>query len=235
MMIKALVLFTRIFNVGNMASSFQHPWWLPLLRHSVMSTWTSIRKHVMRELHGEGCGGYLARDKSSVIVEDCNFRPHLKTNVTRKCELCWVCQLAKGQRKNMELYWPPPIPHEAWQDLSMDFVLGLPKTAQKVDSIFVVIDRFSKTAHFIQYSIIVDAMKIATLFFKEVVRLHGQPKRIMSAAQIQSSWATYGRHGKWCEKLQFPSAYHPQTNCHTEVVNRSLRKLLWCFSCRAYL
>lgn len=44
-----------------------------------MSTWTSIRKHVMRELHGEGCGGYLARDKSLVIVEDCNFWTHLKT------------------------------------------------------------------------------------------------------------------------------------------------------------
>jgi len=124
--------------------------------------------------------GHFGVSKTLETLQEHFFWPHMRKSVHSFCNKCIACRKAKSKVHPHDLYTSLPIPTMPWVDISMDFILGLPKTSKGKDSIFVVVDRFSKMAHFIPCHKVDDACYIANLFFKEVVRLHGLPRSIMS-------------------------------------------------------
>lgn len=185
---------------------------------------SSLRLKIIKELHEEG---HVGRDRTLHLVSQSYFWPSMRREVERFVERCHICQVSKGTATNAGLYMPLPVPTKPWVDISMDLVLGLPRTQRGNDSIFVVVDRFSKMAHFVACKKTADVVRVAQMFFKEIYRLHGLPKSIVSDRDTKflshfwlSLWKMVGT------KLNFSSAYHPQTDGQTEVVNRSLGNLL---------
>ena len=134
----------------------------------------------MREGHGGGLMGHFGVLKTLSLLQEHFYWLNIKGDIVKICERCLKCRKAKSKLKPHGLYLPLPIPSFPWVDLSMDFILGLPKSRTGNDSIFVVVDRFSKMAHFIACNKTDDAYNIANLFFKEIVRLHGMNRTIVS-------------------------------------------------------
>ena len=93
---------------------------------------------------------------------------------------CDVCQRVKASHlKVAGTLQPLPIPSSKWEDISMDFIVGLPNTSQKHDSIWVIVDRLTKTAHFIPMNTTYPTKKYAEIYLDQIVRLHGVPKTII--------------------------------------------------------
>jgi hypothetical protein len=137
----------------------------------------SLRTKIIQELHGEA---HVGRDQTCLLVVVSYFWPSIWKEVGRFVAQCRVCQVAKWGATNVGLYMPLSVPIWLWSDINMDFVLGLPRTQRGFDSIFVMVDMFSKMAHFISCKKTTDVVNVAELFFREVYQLHGLPESIVS-------------------------------------------------------
>jgi hypothetical protein len=187
----------------------------------------SVRHLLLHEAHGGGLMGHFGAKKTEDVLASHFFWPKMRRDIERFVARCTTCQKAKSRLNPHGLYMPLPVPSIPWTDISMDFVLGLPRTKRGRDSIFVVVDHFSKMAHFIPCHKSDDAVHIADLFFKEIVRLHGMPSTIVSdrdAKFLSHFWRTLWN--KLGTKLLFSTTCHPQTDGQTEVVNRTLGTML---------
>ena len=140
----------------------------------------SLRILLVEEDHKGGLQAHFGRYKTYAMLSTHFYWPHVLHDVESLLTKCLECLRAKTMFKAQGLYTPLPIPSHLWHDISMDFIIGLPRTRRGRDSIFVVVDKFSKMEHFIACHKTDDATNVANLFFSEVVRLHGVPMSIFS-------------------------------------------------------
>ncbi|WVZ76454.1 hypothetical protein U9M48_024430 [Paspalum notatum var. saurae] len=150
------------------------------------------------------------------------------TQIAKYVSECDVCQRVKTDHlKPAGMLQPLAVPAWKWEDIHMDFIVGLPRTPKGYDSIWVIIDRFTKSAHFIPVKTIYHAKTYAELYIARIVSLHVVPQTITSdrgSLFVSRFW----------EHLQTAlgttlirsSAYHPQTSGQVERVNQILEDML---------
>jgi len=144
---------------------------------------------------------------------------------------CSVCQQAKYSTLPLVgLLHPLPVPTQTWQDIDMNFITGLP-LSHGYFVILVVVDRLSKFAYFIPLPTDFSAPKVADSFIHTVVSVHGLPHSILS---YRDKVFTSKFWEQICKRqgitVARSSAYHPQTNGQTEVLNRCLEMYLRCYT-----
>jgi hypothetical protein len=125
------------------------------------------------------------------------------------------------------LLQPLQVPEWKWEEIAMDFIVRLPRTQSGYDSIWVIMDRLIKVAHFIPIKTIYSGPQLAELYMARIVCLHGVPKKIVSDRGTQFTSRFWERlHEAFDTQLRFSSAYHPQTDGQTKRVNQILEDML---------
>lgn len=190
----------------------------------------SICQQLLKEYHASPLGRHSGTLPIMKRISPIFLWPKLKIDVTTFIHNCASCQQIKSPiHKPYGLLQPLPVPSMAWQDISMDFITHLPLSTGKT-AIWVIVDRFSKTAHFITLPTNFGAVTLARLFLSHIYKLHGIPKSIVSDRDsifLSSFWKELfkqlGTH------LRYSTMYRPQTDGQTEVVNRCLQNYLRSF------
>jgi hypothetical protein len=140
-----------------------------------------IRELILCEAHDSA---YSIHPGSTKTYHDLKNRYQwygMKRAIAEYVTLCDNCQSVKAKRQRpVGLLQPLKIPQWKWEEISMDFIVGLPTTQSGYDSIWVIIDHFSKVAHFIPVKTTYKGAKFAELYITRIVCLHGVPKNIVS-------------------------------------------------------
>lgn len=189
-----------------------------------------MKAKILQALHSSAVGGHSGFPVTYHRVKKLFAWSRMKKEIKDFVATCEICQQAKPERvKYPGLLAPLRVPKRAWRDVSMDFIEGVPK-AGGYNSILVVVDRFSKYAHFVPLSHPFTATSVATAYMNHVFKLHGMPQSIVSDRdKIFTSNFWKELHRVTGVELRFSSSYHPETDGQTERVNQCLEGYLRCF------
>jgi hypothetical protein len=171
--------------------------------------------------------GHFGMEKIVVILQKHFYWPKLRQDVNKYIISCTACAIAKPTIKKQGLYTPLPTPEKPWESISMDYMSGLPSTKQGNDCVFVVIDRFSKMAILTACKKNITMTDTSKLFFERVWVHFGIPQTIISDWDnrfLNTFWSSL-----WSlldTKLTKSTAFHPQTDDQTEVINQMIVHIL---------
>jgi hypothetical protein len=186
-----------------------------------------LRKKILDEAHLSKFSMHPGSNKMYHDLRSLYWWTRMKREIAKYVSECDTCQRVKASHlKVVGTLQPLPIPSWKWEDLNMDFIVGLPNTSRHHDSIWVIVDRLTKTPHFLPVHTTHRAEKYAKMYIDQIVRLHGIPMIIVSnrgAPFVARFWEqmqeSLGTH------VIRSSAYHPQTDGQTERVNQILEDM----------
>ena len=187
-----------------------------------------LRKAILEEAHSGSFAIHLGRKKMYQELKTSFWWSGMKRDVSEFVTKCLVCQRVKVEHQVPSgLLQPIRIPEWKWDRITMDFVVGLPLTGRKHDSIWVVVDRLTKSAQFLPVRTDYSLDKLAELYIKEIVRLHGIPVSIISDRDPRFTSRFWGKlQEAMGTRLNFSTAFHPQTDGQLERVIQILEDML---------
>ncbi|KAL0554090.1 hypothetical protein IC582_008001 [Cucumis melo] len=172
---------------------------------------SAVKTELLSEAHSSPFSMHPGSTKMYQDLKRVYWWRNMKREVAEFVSKCLVCQQVKAPRqKPAGLLQPLSIPEWKWENVSMDFITGLPRTLRGFTVIWVVVDRLTKSAHFVPGKSTYTASKWAQLYMSEIVRLHGVPVSITAMGT----------------RLDFSTAFHPQTDGQTERLNQVLEDML---------
>lgn len=191
----------------------------------------TLCESILKWLHGSSQAGHSGRDVTVQRVKSLFYWKGMAKDIQAYIRACVICQQCKyDTAASPGLLQPLPILEGVWMDISLDFIDGLPRSGG-FSVILVVVDRLSKAAHFIALKHPYSAASVAQTFLDNVFKLHGMPRSIVSdrdAVFVSTFWQELFKLQSCA--LNLSTAYHPQSDCQTEVVNRCLETYLRCMT-----
>ena len=189
-----------------------------------------LKNDIMTEAHSTKYSMHPGSTKMYQNLKGRFWWNNMKREIAAFVSRCMTCQLVKAEHQRPPgLLQPLEIPEWKWEHITMDFISGLPRTRKGNNSIWVIVDRLTKSAHFIPMKTgeKMHMLPLAELFVNEIVSRHGQPVSITSdrvSRFVSRFWKTL--HESMGTKLQFSTAYHPQTDGQSERTIQTLEDML---------
>uniref|UniRef100_A0A2N9GS05 RNA-directed DNA polymerase n=1 Tax=Fagus sylvatica TaxID=28930 RepID=A0A2N9GS05_FAGSY len=141
-----------------------------------------LKEEILSEAHNTGYTVHPGGTKMYRDLKGTFWWNNMKREIAGYVARCLVCQQVKIEHQRPGgLLQPLPIPEWKWEHISMDFVTGFPRTPNGNDSIWVIVDRLTKSAHFLAIKIGLSLERLAKLYVNEIVRLHGVPVTIVGS------------------------------------------------------
>ena len=181
--------------------------------------------------HSSRLAGHPGIRRTLELLQRRFWWPKLRQDVAEYVAACPVCMAAQpDNRRPAGLLQPLPIPRRPWTHISLDFITGLPLLKGNT-TILMVVDRFSKAAHFIALAKLPTAKQTAEVLVREIVLYHGPPEDLVSDRGPQfvaRFWKAFWSH--LGASVSLSSGYHPQSNGQTERDNQGLEIYLRCYT-----
>mgnify|MGYP000480071671 FL=1 len=189
-----------------------------------------VKKKIMEEVHAVPYSGHVGYQKTLKKIQQNFYWPDHTLDIREFVLSCPVCQAEKNvHREPAGLLQPLQLPDQKWADVSLDFIMGLPKSDSGRDGILTVVDRATKMVHLIPVYQTITAAETARVYWEHVGKLHGIPRSVVSDRDprfVSRFWQEFWR--LLGTKLRMSTAHHPQTDGQTEAMNRVIEMALRC-------